>query len=75
MHGNSGYHLSKNNEPSKESSSVLNGTLKTDFFLPPDSAGKQFNDLLYETPSALAQRLFNLEGFDRDEVSPELSKK
>lgn len=75
MHGNSGYHLSKNNEPSKESSSVLNGTLKTDFFLPPDSAGKQFNDLLYETPSALAQRLFNLEGFDREEVSPELSKK
>lgn len=65
---------------SSDSKRVLNGGLKKEKGmyenLPgPDSAGRQYNDPLYESPSALAQRLFNLDGFSREEVTPELSKK
>lgn len=67
---------------SNDAKSVLNGGLKTEQaghrkfdHLPPDSAGRQYNDLHYESPSSLAQRLFNLNGFSREEVAPELSKK
>ena len=82
LHGDSEHHSAKNKEPSSDTKAVLNGSLKTEDVLtkpfeglPPDSYGRQFNDVLYESPSSLAQRLFNLEGFDRDEVAPELSKK
>lgn len=72
-----------NRDLSNEGKAVLNGGIRSEvpvFFnspsegLPPDSSGRYFTDLLYESPSALAQRLFNLEGFDREEVAPELSK-
>ena len=71
--------LPKGKEPSGETKAVLNGDVKLEHFLkkplPPDSSGRQSTDEHYESPSAMAQRLFNLEGFDRDEVATELSKK
>ena len=82
MHGDGDHHLLKSKEPSDETKAVLNGGIKTEHVskkpfegLPPDSFGRQFGDLLYESPSSKAQRLFNFEGFDRDEVAQELSKK
>lgn len=81
LHGNSEHHLPKSRSPYSESKVVINGIIKSEHLLnkpdglPPDSSGKGFTDLQYESPSALAQKLFNLDGFDRDEVAPELSKK
>lgn len=67
---------------STETKTILNGGLKTEQVadkpsggFPPDSAGRQYNDLHYESPSALAKRLFNLDGFSREEVASELCKK
>ncbi|XP_078366616.1 PH and SEC7 domain-containing protein 2-like isoform X2 [Oculina patagonica] len=64
-----------------ESKAILNGGVKTEQVvskisegLPPDSAGREYNDLQYESPSALAQRLFNFDGFTREEVAPVLCK-
>ena len=75
-------HLPKGKEPSSGPKAVLNGDVKSEHVLkepfeglPPDSSGRQSTDAHYESPSAMAQRLFNLEGFDRDEVATELSKK
>lgn len=81
FHGDSEDHLPKSRSPYSESKVVINGSIKSEHVLnkpdgvPPDSSGKGFTDLQYESPSALAQKLFNLDGFDRDEVAPELSKK
>ena len=88
LNGNLNYKLAQthgdNELPSvnSESKTILNGGLKTEQVvskpsegLPPDSAGRQYNDLHYESPSALAQRLFNLDGFGREEVAQELCKK
>lgn len=82
IHGDGEGHLPMDKEPSSGTKVVLNGGLTSEHVLkkpfeglPPDSSGRQFNDLHYESPSSLAKRLFNLEGFDRDEVAPELSKK
>ena len=78
--GEKGITSANSKTASSDSKRVLNGGLKNEkgMFenLPgPDSAGRQYNDPLYESPSALAQRLFNLDGFSREEVTPELSKK
>ena len=68
--------------PSTEGTAILNGGVKTEQVvnktfegLPPDSAGREHNDLHYEGPSSLAKRLFNLDGFGRAEVAAELCKK
>lgn len=75
-------HLPKGKELSSGTKAVLNGNVKSEHVLkepfeglPPDSSGRQSTDAHYENSSAMAQRLFNLEGFDRDEVATELSKK
>ena len=67
---------------STEGSAILNGGVKTEQIvnksfegLPPDSAGREYKDLHYEGPSSLAKRLFNLDGFGREEVAAELCKK
>ena len=73
----------KSKEASCETKIIINGGLKTEQVanrrsfegLPPDSAGRLHSDLHYEGSSSLAQRLFNLDGFGREEVAPELSKK
>lgn len=76
------HYFCKNKDPSGEKKAVLNGGIKSELVpnspsegLPPDFSGRQFTDLLYDSPSDLAHKLFSLEGFDRDEVAPELSKK
>ena len=68
--------------PSSEGSAILNGGVKSEQVvnrtfegLPPDSAGREYKDLHYEAPSSLAKRLFNLDGFGREEVAAELFKK
>lgn len=67
--------------PSTEGCAILNGGVKTEQVdrtfegLPPDSAGQEYKDLHYEAPSSLAKRLFNLDGFGREEVAAELCKK
>ena len=84
MQGDTGSenHLPKGKEPSSGTNAVLNGNVKSEHVLkkpfeglPPDFSGRQSTDAHYESPSAMAQRLFNLEGFDRDKVATELSKK
>ena len=67
---------------STEASAILNGGVKTEQSvnntfegLSPDSVGQEYKDLHYEGPSSLAKRLFNLDGFGREEVAAELCKK
>ena len=79
-HGEKAVTSAHSRAASSDSKKFLNGGLKMENGkfenLPsPDSAGRQYNDPHYESPSALAQRLFNLDGFSREEVTPELSKK
>ncbi|XP_067052123.1 PH and SEC7 domain-containing protein 1-like isoform X3 [Acropora muricata] len=74
------HYFCRSKDLSGEKKAVLNGGIKSELAnspsegLPPDFFGRQFADLLYDSPSDLAHKLFKLEGFNRDEVAPELSK-
>lgn len=81
-HGNNELLSPDSKGPSTEANAILNGGVKTEQVvnktfegLPSDSAGPEYKDLHYESPSSLAKRLFNLDGFSREEVAAELCKK
>ena len=81
-HGNNELLSPDRKGPSTEDSAILNGGIKTEQVvnrtfegLSPDHAGQEYKDLHYEGPSSLAKRLFNLDGFGREEVAAELCKK
>ena len=66
------------NSVSTDFKAVSNGAVRTEHVSSKessiDSLPHRYKDLQYESPFALAKRLYNLEGFGREDVAPELSK-